>query len=120
MTRILIVDDQPNFRHHLQQLLLFAGMEVIAEAGDIPSAEELLKSLEPKPDIAVVDVMLPGINGLEGTRRLKKIFPSLRVYLISAYHDQAHVFQASAKEVGAEAFIAKDNLDLDVVKRWRK
>jgi len=120
MTRVIIIDDQATFRHHLRKLLTFAGMDVIAEVEDILAAEMLLQAMESKPEIAVVDVMLPGINGLEGTLRLKKIIPSIRVYLVSAYHDQAQVFQVSAEEVGAEAFIAKDNLDLDVVKRWIK
>jgi DNA-binding NarL/FixJ family response regulator len=120
MTSAIIIDDQATFRLHLRKLLIFAGMDVIAEAEDIPTAEMLLRSLEPKPEIAVVDVMLPGINGVEGTRRLKKLIPSLRVYLVSAHHDQAQVLQGSAIEVGAEGFIAKDDLDLAVVQRWKQ
>lgn len=116
MTRVLIVDDQPNFRRQLRQLLTHAGLSVVGEAGDIIMAEALVTNLQ--PDLAVVDVMLPGLSGLEGTARLKAIKPDLRVFLISAYHDQAQVFQSSAAEVGAEAFIPKDNLDLDVVRSW--
>jgi DNA-binding NarL/FixJ family response regulator len=116
MTRVLIVDDQPSFRRQLRQLLTHAGMTVVGEAGDIPSAEKLAKKLQ--PDLAVVDVMLPGPNGLDGTRRLKALVADLRVILISAYHDRAQVFQTSAAEVGAEAFIPKDSLDLDIVKSW--
>jgi CheY-like chemotaxis protein len=67
----------------------------------------------------VVDIMLPGINGLEGTRRLKRILPGLRVFLVSAYADQASVYTASAQEVGAEAFLAKDEIDLKTVQAWR-
>ena len=118
MLRVLIVDDQTTFRHHLRQLLTYAGLDVIGEAGSIPMAEELLQTLDHQPDIAVVDVMLPGTNGLEGTSRLKALLPSLRVFLVSAYHDQAQVFQISALELGAEAFIAKDDLELDTIKKW--
>jgi DNA-binding NarL/FixJ family response regulator len=117
MTRILIVDDQPTFRRQLRQLLTYAGLAVVGEAEDIPSAEQSVLTL--KPDLAVVDIMLPGINGLEGTLRLKSLAPTLRVYLVSAYRDQAQVYQASAKEVGAEGFIAKDELCLEVVKAWK-
>jgi DNA-binding NarL/FixJ family response regulator len=119
MFRVLIVDDQPTFRYHLRHLLTYAGFEVIGEADSIPKAEELLQTLDHQPDIAVIDVMLPDINGLEGTALLKSLLPTLRVFLVSAYHDQAQVFQFSAREVGAEAFIPKDDLDLETIKRWK-
>jgi DNA-binding NarL/FixJ family response regulator len=117
MTRVLIVDDQLTFLRQLHQLLSLAGLEVVGEASDIPTAEELAQSLQ--PDLAVVDIMLPGINGLEGTRRLKLILPDLRVFLVSAYADQASVYAASAREVGAEAFLSKDEIDLQTVQAWR-
>ena len=117
MTRVLIVDDQPTFHRQLRRLLAFAGLEVVGEAADIPAAEELVQSLQ--PDLAVVDIMLPGISGLEGTRRLKRILPSLRVFLVSAYADQASVYTASAREVGAEAFLSKDEIDLRTVLAWK-
>ena len=116
MTRILIVDDQPSFRRHLRQLLSHAGLTVVGEAGDISTATELVQKL--KPDIAVVDVMLPGESGVEGTPRLKALAPNMRVILVSAHHDSAQVLQKSAEEVGAEAFIPKDDLDLEVVRKW--
>jgi len=118
MLRVLIIDDQPTFRHHLRQSLTYAGLDVIGEAGNIPMAEELLQTLDHPPDIAVIDVMLPGINGLEGASRLKVLLPNMRVFLVSAYQDQAQVFKISAQEVGAEAFIAKEDLDLDTIKKW--
>lgn len=116
MTRVLIVDDRPAFRRLLRQLLTRAGLTVVGEAGNIPEAEAQVAALQ--PDLAVVDVMLPGINGIEGTPRLKAVAPNLRVILVSAYRDQAEVFRAAAEEAGAEAFIAKDDLDLKVVRAW--
>jgi DNA-binding NarL/FixJ family response regulator len=117
MTRVLIVDDQPTFLRQLRRLLSLAGLEVVGEATDIPAAEELVQSLQ--PDLAVVDIMLPGISGLEGTRHLKRILPSLRVFLVSAYADQARVYSASARDVGAEAFLSKDEIDLKTVLAWK-
>jgi len=116
MTRVLIVDDQPSFRRHLRQLLSHAGLIVVGEADDIPAAKELVRDL--KPDIAIVDVMLPGESGVAGIPKLKAMAESLRVILVSAHHDSAQVFQKSAEEMGAEAFIPKDNLNLDVVRKW--
>ena len=118
MTRVLIVDDKPAFRRQLRQLLTLAGLTVIGEAGDIPEAETLLQVL--RPDLAVVDVILPDVNGLEGTPRLKALVPNLRVILVSAHRDRAELFQAAAEEAGAEAFISKDDLDLEVVRVWTK
>ncbi len=118
MTHVLIVDDQPAFRRQLRRLLAHAGMIVVGEAGDIAEAEEQVKALH--PDLAVVDVVLPGLNGLEGTRRLKALSPDLRVILVSAHLDHADVFRNAAEEVGAETFIVKDDLELEAVRTWKK
>jgi len=118
MTRILIVDDQLAFRRLLRQLLTRAGLTVVGEAGSIPAAEELVQTLQ--PDLAVVDVMLPGISGLKGTLRLKGLAPDLRVILVSAYRNHAGAFRAAAEKVGAEAFFPKDDLDLKVVRAWEQ
>jgi DNA-binding NarL/FixJ family response regulator len=118
MTRVLVVDDQPTFRRQLSRLLIYAGLAVVGEAGDIPEAESQVRAL--RPDLAIVDVMLPGVNGLDGTRRLIELSPGLRVILVSAHHDQADVFRAAAEEVGAEAFVPKDELDLQTVQAWIK
>jgi len=116
VTRVLIVDDQPAFRRVLSQLLSQAGLDVIGEARDISEAEALVRANP--PDLAVIDVMLPDISGLEGTPRLKALLPDLRVILISAYLNHAGIFQSVAREAGAEAFVSKDKLDLDVVRMW--
>jgi DNA-binding NarL/FixJ family response regulator len=118
MTRVLIVDDRASFRRYLRQLLVRAGLTVIGEAGSIAEAEALAQTQQ--PDLAVVDVMLPSINGLEGTPRLKKLVPSLRVILISAHLNHSELFRAAATEAGAEAFVPKDNLDLEVVRMWKR
>lgn len=116
MTRVLIVDDQPAFRGHLHRLLAHAGLCVVGEAGDILEAEPLVTALQ--PDLVLLDLMLPGIDGLEGISRLKALRPTLRVILISAYRNQADLLQAAAEAAGAETFLAKDELDVRVVGQW--
>jgi DNA-binding NarL/FixJ family response regulator len=118
MTRVLIVDDKPAFRRQLRSLLTQAGLIVVGEAGDIPAAERLVQELQ--PDLVVLDVILPGVNGLEGTPRLKALAPNLRVILISAHRDRADLFRTAAEEAGAEAFFAKDDLVLEVVHAWQE
>ena len=114
--RVLIVDDQPAFRRQLRQLLTQAGLIVVGEAGDMLEAKELTRNLH--PDLAVVDVSLPGETGVSGTPQLMMLAPKMRVILVSAYHDSAQVLQKSAMEAGAEAFVPKDDLELEVVKKW--
>jgi DNA-binding NarL/FixJ family response regulator len=113
---VLIVDDQASFRRHLRQLLTHAGLTVVGEAGDVPEARELTRDLQ--PDLAVVDVSLPGENGLSGTPQLRALAPKMRVILVSAQNDSGQMLEKSAIEAGAEAFIPKDNLELEVVKKW--
>ncbi len=117
MVHVLIVDDQPSFRRQLRTLLSHAGVDDVGEAADIPEAEAQLHAST--FDLAVVDVMLPGVNGLEGVPRLKAIARKMRVILVSAHRDYADVFQKAAKEVEAEAFIPKDDLDLSLVESWK-
>jgi len=116
MKRVLIVDDQPAFRTRLREMLTRAGLEVVAEAGGIPEAEAALTTVE--ADLGVVDVMMPGINGLEGTARLKKLKPELRIILISALADHPADLRAAALRAGAESFVAKDDLVLDRLRTW--
>jgi len=116
MNRVLIVDDQPRFQRHLRRLLRRAGLTVVGEARSIAEAAGVIE--EQAPDLAVVDVMLPGVSGLAGTPRLKALVPGLRVILVSAHRDRAELFKAAAAEAGAEVFFAKDDLDLAVVRAW--
>lgn len=118
MTRILIVDDQPSFRRQLRALLERAGLNVVGEACDIPDAER--KTRATCPDLAIVDVMLPEINGVDGAARLKALAPNLRVILVSAYPDRVNLFRQAAQNVGAEMFVAKDDLDLAMVRGWAR
>lgn len=117
MIRVLIVDDQPAFRRQLRRLLTRAGLAVVGETGGIPEAEELVRTLQ--PDLVVLDVVLPGINGLEGVPRLKDLAPTLRIILISAYRDQASLLHTAAVQAGAETFVLKDDLELSVVEAWK-
>ena len=116
MTRVLIVDDQLVYRRRLRQLLVRAGLAVAGEAADIPTATLQVEALQ--PDLAVVDVMLPGVSGLAGTPRLKAACPGLRVILISAHGDHPELLRA-AEEAGAEAFLPKDDLAVDVARAWQ-
>ena len=112
MSQVLIIDDNPAFRDQLADLLRRAGAARVHTAADIPQA--LARVADCTYDLAVVDVLLPGTNGLEGARLLRERCPGLRIVLVSAYPQ----FAAAAAAVGAEAFYAKDDLDLAAVGGW--
>jgi DNA-binding NarL/FixJ family response regulator len=114
--RVLIVDDQPAFRSRLCQLLTYAGLLVVGEAGSISEAVDLARELQPA--LALVDVMLPGESGVDGIPKLKAAVKDLRIILMSAHQDSAQVLQQSARKMGAEMFVPKEDLDLEFVRQW--
>lgn len=116
MTSVLIIDDQPVFRRYLRKLLIYAGFTIVGEAKDINTGLQITAKL--KPDIAVIDLMLPGENGISGAKKIKDITGNIRVFLVSAHKDSADLFSHLAQETGAEAFIAKEDLDLGFVSKW--
>lgn len=117
MTRVLIVDDAPGFRRQLMALLTHEGLDVVGEAQDIPEAENQVSLAA--PDLAIVDLILPGISGLEGIPLLKRLAPAMRVILISGVHDDTDMIRSAAREAGAETFIVKDDLDPETVRTWK-
>lgn len=102
--RVLVVDDHPVVREGLVALLGRAGFSVVGEAADAASA--LAIAAKTKAEVAVVDVALPGISGLELCRRLKRRFPEMRVVLLSMFDEPE--WRAEAARAGASAYILKD------------
>jgi len=102
MPRVLIVDDEENQRKTLAIGLRLEGFEVVS-AG---SGEEALRVLADKTvDVAMVDLMLPGMSGLDLTRQIRRMFPAVRVFLSSAYHLSAR--QMERADCGAAGFVPK-------------
>lgn len=102
--RVLLVDDHRTVREGLAALLRGEeGIRVVGEATNGPMAIELAARLQ--PDVVVMDVTLPGMSGIEATRRLRAAWPSLRVVGLSA-HAQPNIAQAM-RSAGAEAYLNK-------------
>ena len=102
MARILIVDDEENQRRTLAIGLRLEGFEV-REAHDGESA--LVRLGEAPSDIALIDLMMPGINGLELARRLRFSYPEVRIVLTSAYHLTERQLERAG--LGPIAFVPK-------------
>jgi DNA-binding NarL/FixJ family response regulator len=107
MVRVLTVDDHPPFRDAARAVVAATpGFEALAEVGSGEDAVDLLDRL--RPDLVLLDVSLPGIDGLETCRRLAAASPAPLVVLISADDDPA--LRDSAREYGAAAFVVKQEL----------
>jgi len=103
-TTILIADDHPVFRHSLASLLRERdGWEVVAEAGDGEEAVRLAGTL--RPCIAMLDVEMPRLPGIEAAQRIRKVSPESRIIVLSMYADAR--YQKRAREAGASAYALK-------------
>ena len=110
--RVLLVDDEPMFLEALRALLERDGrVEIVGAAGDAVRALELAG--ETSPDVALVDLALPGIDGFELTRRLRSAAPALRVVAVSGLSHERDA--ARALDAGASAFLFKGGLHEEVL-----
>jgi DNA-binding NarL/FixJ family response regulator len=111
--RILLADDHTVVRQGLRKLLEERpDWEVIAEAGDGREAVRLAE--QQKPDVAILDVAMPLLNGIEATRQITRRVPSTRVLVLSMHADEAYVTQIL--QAGATGYLLKDSADVDLLK----
>lgn len=111
--RVLVVDDHAIVREGTRRLLeQQPDIVVVGEAGDGEEALRLAESLQ--PDIVLMDVAMPRLNGVEATRRLKQRFPDMAVLVLSAYDDDAYVF--AMIEAGAAGYLLKNASSQDLIR----
>jgi DNA-binding NarL/FixJ family response regulator len=105
LTRVLVVDDQTVVRDGLVLLLgLLPGLEVVGSAGD---GEEALRLVgENHPDVVLMDLRMPRVDGVEATRRIKAEHPSVQIVVLTTYSDDESVF--AALQAGARGYLTKD------------
>jgi DNA-binding NarL/FixJ family response regulator len=103
--RVLLADDHQLVRAGIRLLLQsLAGVEVVAEAGD--GREALLLIASHQPDVVLMDVMMPGMNGLEAAARAAKMFPQVRVIMLSVNATEEYVLQSL--RAGAAGYLLKN------------
>jgi len=112
MIRILLADDHALVRHGFRMILAAQpDMEVAGEAGNGKEAIELAQKL--KPDVVVMDVAMPELNGIEATRRLIELSPRTRVLALSMHKDAVYVREIL--RAGARGYLLKDSADADLL-----
>ena len=111
--RILLADDHTLVRAGLRKLLEERPeWEVVAEAGDGREAVRLAE--QHKPDVAILDVAMPLLNGIEATRQITRRVPATRILVLSMHADEAYVTQIL--QAGATGYLLKDSADVDLLK----
>src|ERR1700722_20318898 len=104
LVRILIADDYPAIRKVVRSLLQqHPGFEVCGEAAD--GAEAIEEALRLKPDVVVLDVTMPVLNGLQAAREINVSLPGTAIVILSAHADKEFVDEA--KKIGVRAYVAK-------------
>ncbi|HVA65432.1 MAG TPA: response regulator transcription factor [Elusimicrobiota bacterium] len=101
---VVIADDQTLFREGIKDLLEDEkGIEVVGEAADGEEALRLVKKL--RPNVILLDIKLPHMDGIEATRQIHKDCPTTNVLILSSYEDESHVMEAI--QAGANGYLSK-------------
>jgi two-component system response regulator NreC len=117
LVRVLVVDDHAVVRSGLRLLLeADPALEVVGEAGS--GQEAVFQNRALKPDVIVMDVVMPGESGIEATRRVLHERPEAKVLVLSMQDDPSYVREAF--EAGASGYVLKDAVDTEVVQAVRE
>lgn len=114
--RILLVDDHAILRAGLRALLAaYPDLTIVGEAGD--GAEALTRVTELKPDVVVMDIAMPGVNGLIATRQILEAYPTTKILILTQYGNKEYVLPLL--EAGAMGYVLKQAVDTDLVSAIR-
>ena len=117
MTSVVLADDHQVVRQGLKALLdAEADITVVGEAGDGLQAIRRVEMLS--PNVLVLDLMMPGLNGLDVVRQLRRVSPHTQIVILSMYANEAYVLEALSN--GAAAYVLKDSSSADLVRAVRE
>jgi DNA-binding NarL/FixJ family response regulator len=111
-TRILLADDHLVVREGLRSLLEAAGFKIVGEARDGREALKLARVLE--PEVTVMDIGMPGLNGVDACRELLREVPEMRIILLTVHGEDAYVIEAL--RAGARGYVLKTQAGSDLVR----
>jgi DNA-binding NarL/FixJ family response regulator len=111
--KVIICDDQAIIRDGLAMLLnLEKDIEVVGQAQD--GAEAVAQAAQHQPDLVLMDLKMPGMNGIEATRQIRAKYPAVKVLVLTTYDDDEWVFDAI--RAGASGYLLKDTPREEVIK----
>jgi two-component system, NarL family, response regulator NreC len=114
--RVLLADDHGIVRKGLRSTIESEpGFEVVAEASNGREAVRLAQQL--KPDIAIMDIAMPQLNGIDATEQIKKLSPATKVLVLSMHADESYVIRVLAAE--ARGYLLKDSAEVDLLPALR-
>ena len=117
MIRVMIVDDHAIVRRGIRALLSeFGDLDVVAEAAD--GQEAVLRAGETQPDVIVMDLVMPGMDGIEATRQITSQQPESRILVLTSFAADNKVFPAI--KAGAQGYLLKDSSPEDLVRAIRQ
>ncbi|MFP5319440.1 MAG: response regulator, partial [Acidimicrobiia bacterium] len=110
--RVLVADDHPLYRRGLASTLACIDADVVAEAAN--GAEAATLAVEHEPDVVIMDLHMPELNGIEATRKIVQSLPNVAVLVVTMFDDDESVF--AAMRAGARGYVLKDAGDEEILR----
>ena len=111
MTKLILVDDHAMFRQSLRKLLEDQDFSIAGEASDGREAVRLARTLD--PDIAILDVSMPLLNGIDAAHEIHRLAPRTQVILLTMYREEAYILEAL--RAGIRGYVLKDQAASDLI-----
>jgi two-component system, NarL family, response regulator NreC len=111
--RVVLADDHAGFRHDLKRFLVTKeDLEVVGEAGDGIELLEILNLIELAPQMAIVDISMPNLGGIEATSKIKSVYPDIKVLILSMHREKEYV--RGALSAGADGYLLKEDANAEL------
>ena len=111
--RVVLADDHAMFRNDLRRILVEKGdLEVIGEADDGIELLEFLNLIESAPQMAIIDISMPNLGGIEATSKIKSTYPGMKVLILSMHREKEYVH--GALSAGADGYLLKEDANAEL------